>query len=144
MRRHLTATITPQRNGRRVEGMLLSLRSVLAIKDGQVREYVRARIWQKPNGTLVHCSLWIHGDNDLDANGYGRAGGWGYDKSSAALEGALRTAGVTLYGDVYGQEDKKTEAHIGGCGMMAGDDALRAVAIAVGADPATVTLLYEE
>lgn len=142
MRRHLTATITPQDNGRRIDGGLLSVRSVLAIKDGQVREYVRARFWRKPSGTLVHCGLWIYGD--VNASGYGRAGGWGYDRMSAALEDALRSAGVTLYGDVYGREEKQTEAHIGGCGMMAGDDALRAVGIAAGADPGTITVLYDE
>lgn len=62
----------------------------------------------------VYCVTWIW--SDKPARGYGKAGGGGYHKKSAALGGALSRAWVTL------------SKPIDGCGDSAMNDALLALA----------------
>jgi hypothetical protein len=64
------------------------------------------------SGATVYCVVWIMGD----AQGYGKAGGYGYHKASTAFEEALSRAGVRL-----GQ-------WVGGVGDGAIDGALLAIA----------------
>lgn len=76
------------------------------------REIACVRFYQ-PN-EIVYCVVWIF--SDKPARGYGKAGGGGYHKRSAALAEALSRAGVTLSGP------------INGCGDSAMDEALLALA----------------
>lgn len=76
------------------------------------REIVCARFY-RPNET-VYCVVWIF--SDKPARGYGKAGGGGYHKRSAAMGNALTRAGVTLSKPIYG------------CGGAAMSDALLALA----------------
>lgn len=66
-----------------------------------------------PNET-AYCVVWIW--SDKPARGYGKAGGGGYHKRSAALGEALSRAGVIL------------SEPIDGCGDSAMDEALLALA----------------
>jgi hypothetical protein len=61
----------------------------------------------------LHVSVWIH-DAILYTSGYGTAGGSGYHKVSAAMEMALKSAGVELSESLNGD--------------TAIEDALRAIA----------------
>ena len=79
---------------------------------------VTARIYQP--GTVARCSVWISSrGNGTYGRGQGEAGGGGYHKASAALEAALRDAGVQI------------SRAISGVGDQAMRDALEAVAHAV-------------
>ena len=66
------------------------------------------------------------------------AGGYGYHKESAALDSAIKSAGIELYGSNYStwgdsKPDYKRRAHIGGCGNGSMLTALKAIARAAGA-----------
>lgn len=57
------------------------------------------------NASTVYASIWAHSrDGMIYLAGHGRAGGYGYDKVSSAIDAALSDAGVTM------------ERHFGGCG----------------------------
>lgn len=49
--------------------------------------------WYCPTGRRVYCALWIHGAG-VHTSGTGRAGGYGYDRSSSAFQSAISAAGV--------------------------------------------------
>lgn len=65
-------------------------------------------------GETVCCVTWVW--SDKPARGYGKAGGGGYHKRSAAMSEALARAGVTL------------SEPVDGCGDSAMDEALLALA----------------
>ena len=85
----------------------------------------------------VYCSLWVSGNQWT--SGHGRASGYGYHKESAALQSAIDSAGIKITGDNYRElpSDATSDAmaRIDGCGDSAACAAMRAIAIAVGADP---------
>ena len=60
------------------------------------------------SGQTVYCVIWIHGwhYHTESARGYGKAGGYGYHKPSAALSAALKAAGVTLEESIAGRGDE--------------------------------------
>ena len=82
------------------------------------------------SGATVYAVTWIHaweyGPDFVKAGciascrGYGKAGGYGYHKPSAAAQEAFKAAGITLAED------------IGGLGDSAIEDALRAFAVYLG------------
>ena len=49
----------------------------------------------------VHCSLWLHTQTEY-RTGQGKAAGYGYCKTSAAIASALQSAGVELLHDCGG------------------------------------------
>lgn len=65
-------------------------------------------------------------------SGKGVAGGYGYDKISAAIADSIDSAGIELYGTVYHQQnvDFKKRASVGGTGCH--ESALLAIAYACG------------
>ena len=77
---------------------------------------VTARIYYP--GTVAYCSLWISAAGRY-GRGQGKAGGYGYHKPSAALQAAIRDAGITL------------DASISGVGDSAMTEACEAIARAV-------------
>jgi len=90
-----------------------SFASQLAVIDLDTgREIACVRFYQLDE--VVYCVVWI--DSDKPARGYGKAGGGGYHKRSAAMGNALTRAGVTLSKPIYG------------CGDSAMDEALLALA----------------
>lgn len=110
---------------------------LIAFIAGKLRVVCDARFYMSrrcDGASPVYCSVWIHGAGDVYLSGTGVATGCGYHKTSAALEYALASAGVSLTGDVYGRAYKKEPAHIGGVGSDAMREALLAVAVAAGAD----------
>lgn len=62
--------------------------------DKDFNEIVDCRFYCTKGGT-VYCCIWVHGDNGW-FSASAKAGGWGYDKKSAALATALDNAGVKL------------------------------------------------
>lgn len=71
--------------------------------------------------TRIYACIWVHAA-PLYLSGGGYAGGYGYDKASAAAESAINDAGIKL------------SEPIGGCGDSAVQKALKAIALACGYD----------
>lgn len=68
--------------------------------------------------STVYCNLYLYAD--CRNNGTGKAGGYGYDKQSAALQDAIESAGVKL------------DTAIDGRGSSASREALEAIAVDMG------------
>lgn len=72
--------------------------SVIDPADGSQIVIVRLYV----TGTTHHVCAWFHGNVD-HGSGYGRAGGYGYCKTSAAVGEALHAAGVELSEPISGR-----------------------------------------
>lgn len=101
---------------------------VVVAHKGKLERPVTARAWmgRSKNSSVVYASIWVHGGKSVECSGSGRAGGYGYHKISAALDDAIRSAGVKLVGD-----DGK-QLSIGGVGDSAIRHALEAITRAAG------------
>ena len=81
---------------------------------------ITVRVWmgRSRNASTVYCALWCHNreGNGRSFSGAGSAGGYGYHKESAALDSAIRSAGISL------------DRRIRGVGDSAMRDALGAIA----------------
>jgi hypothetical protein len=117
-----------------------TLRMIVVGKRGkELAPIVEARFYmgRSSSASNVYCSLWVHGAEYCA--GHGTAGGYGYHKESAALQSAINSAGVTLYGSNYARSNDKERAnfkrvaHISACGYSSMETALKAIARAAGA-----------
>ena len=92
---------------------------------------VTASVWSSTTGATSYASIWAysHAAAVHSYSGAGRATGGGYHRASAALDSAIRSAGITLSED------------IAGAGSRAMEDACRAIAAAMGYDPAGLVLV---
>jgi hypothetical protein len=115
-------------------------RLVLVAKiEGKLREVVDVRFYMSRSGdgaSPVYCSIWVTGKQHV--SGHGRASGYGYHKTSQALQSAIGDAGIHIYGSNYGyregqKRDFKKRSFIGGCGDESMHEAMKAIARAVGA-----------
>ena len=129
--------------------------SRFVVMDKTGKEFVDCRVYmsRSRSASTVYASIWVHG-NGVYTSGKGSAGGYGYHKESAAIQDAITSAGIELYGDVYesshcwnygeNRENTPTEiaafkrrlakerACIGGVGESAVKTALLAIAKAAG------------
>lgn len=109
----------------------------LVIDKKSERTIIDCRVYmgRSANSSQVYASIWIMGDNYYIA-GSGIAGGYGYDKASAAIADALSSAGIELFGSAYlshsTKPDFKRHANISGAGESACRMALNAIAYALG------------
>lgn len=102
----------------------------------------RCYMGRSSSSSQVHASIWINSTKHLceDAEGFttytsgrGTAGGYGYNKESAAIDAAISSAGFTLFGSASGYGEKpdfKNTCHIAGVGETAIKSALLAIAYA--------------
>lgn len=125
MSRNQSATLPAQfiGNGKNLQPEKEVIRAYTVIGIGKSRsdvdELATVRCYMARSGdgaSPVYASVWIHNR----CAGHGRANGYGYHKSSAAIQAALSSAGVKL------------AERIDGCGDRAITDALHAVGIAMG------------
>ena len=108
-----------------------------------LQDIVDCRLYMGRSSTAstVYCNIWVHGlkfgGGTIHGAASGKAGGYGYDKKSAAVGSALDNLGINLY-----QDDGIKPVSINGVGDTAIREALLAVAVALGysAD----TLIYVE
>ena len=112
------------------EKELVNRLQVVAKVGDEYETPIDARFWmgRSRSATVVYCSIWVHGRiNDCkDWSGRGTAGGGGYHKESAALDDAIRSAGIVM------------DSHFGGCGEGAMRHALTAIAVALGYEDFTI------
>jgi len=101
------------------------------------REIVDCRIYmgRSSSASTVYCNIWVRRAPYGAASG--KAGGYGYDRKSAAVSSAMDNLGVKLY-----QDDGIKPASIAGVGDDAIRTALMAVAVALGYS--VDTLIYVE
>lgn len=107
---------------------LIRVAVVYGVVDGEIKELAWANFYagKSREASTVYCDFGIRGALYRTANG--KAGGYGYEKKSAALGTALTAAGVEFYGDVYGEMPCKNQrAYIAGVGESAIESALLAV-----------------
>lgn len=94
----------------------------------ELQDIATLRIYQG-RGTTVRACFWLHFAEYR--SGRGLAGGYGYDKVSAAAQDALTNAGIQLWGSPYAGREAisfKRRASISGVG----DSAIEAALIAIG------------
>lgn len=125
-------------NGRNYSGEkeLVSVYSLMAIDaNGDLEEIVDCRCWmgRSRNASVVYAAIWIHGNGRFLA-GHGKAGGYGYHKESAAIDEAITSAGISLFGSPYNAPDgdPSRKASIAGVGDSAIHSALAAIGAALG------------
>jgi len=78
-----------------------------SVVDSDFKTVVEARIYWNPKADgmrPVYCCLWVYGKATY-FSGSGRAGGYGYHKSSAALADAIDSAGIVLSESISGVGD---------------------------------------
>ena len=91
---------------------------------------VTASVWASTTGATSYASIWAYSHAaGRSYSGAGRATGGGYHRASAALDAAIDSAGITLSED------------IAGAGTRAMEDACRAIATAMGYNPAGLVLV---
>lgn len=95
---------------------------------GAAKTYVDCRLYmgRSASSSVVYCLIWTFGDS-LYGFGVGEAGGYGYDKQSAAVGSAIDDSGITL------ADESGSGVSISGVGETAIREALRAIATALGA-----------
>jgi len=70
-----------------------------------VHEVVNLRLYQTK--TAAYCRLFVNSaDHGITATGSGKAGGYGYNRQSAAASEAISNAGFMLSETIDGQGDK--------------------------------------
>lgn len=103
-------------------------------------ECVTVRTYWNPRAdgmAALRACIWARspqGSGDAWASGRGSASGCGYHKESAAIESAIGSAGIELYGDPYKRDAtrNKTRAYFGGTGSSAYFEIFSAIAKARG------------
>lgn len=82
-----------------------SLALVAATRTG-LEEVISARFYmgRSNSASVVYASIWVRGKNRW-ISGTGSAGGYGYHKESAALDSAIRSAGIKLSSPINGAGD---------------------------------------
>lgn len=108
----ITATLPTagKQNGHNYSGekRLCAAYSVVAISplSGDLEEPITVRIWcdwsKSPSNN--YASIWIH-NASFHSAGHGRANGWGYHRPSAALDAAIKSAGIVLSSPIDGVGD---------------------------------------
>lgn len=134
----MKAIITEERsNARNLAGNkeIVKTKQAVVYSKGELKTPVDVRWYmgRSSNASVVYCSLWIH--DKKHTSGYGIAGGYGYHKESAAMQEALASAGIKLYGSAYNTGEKenfKKECYIDGVGDTAEDNAIKAIVKALG------------
>ena len=102
---------------------LISSWDVIVNTDDSLKNIITVRCYmgRSASASTVYASIWVH-STDHQTSGTGRAGGGGYHKASAAIAEAIRSAGIELDENIAGRGDSAIE------------DALRAIASALGFD----------
>lgn len=103
-------------------------------------ECVTVRTYWNPRAdgmAALRACIWARspqGSSEPWASGRGSASGCGYHKESSAIEDAIASAGIELYGDPYRRDParNKTRLYFGGTGDHAYQEIFEAIARARG------------
>lgn len=90
-------------------------KAICISEDGKLRELVDLRIGQ--TDTTAYACVWLHvAGYGTYAHGSGKAGGYGYHRSSAASEEAFYSAGMTFNQSFSGCGDSMTREAVQAAG----------------------------
>ena len=91
--------------------------------NGTIHEPVTVRCYmgRSRNASRVYASVWVH-NHPISLSGTGWAGGYGYDKKSAAVQDAMTKAEIELSEPIDGR----------GASMI--EEAIKAITVALGFD----------
>lgn len=138
-RQYLKAKFTTEQNNAKNLSGNRELTSYYKIIDKKSEKTVvdcRCYMSKGRTSKVVHCSLWVNLTGTLltSTSGYGQAGGWGCHIESSAIQDAITSAGIKLFGNAYNLKysdfNFKTEVSVAGCGTH--ESALLAIAYAAG------------
>ena len=102
---------------------LISSWNVVVNSDDGLKNIITVRCYmgRSASTSTIYASLWVY-DAEHRTSGTGKAGGYGYHKESEAIAKAVKSAGISL------------DKGISGVGDSAIEDALEAIAQALGFD----------
>ena len=125
-----TLPAAPTRNARNYHGEKPHYMTLVLVDRTTGHKPVTASVWSSTTGATSYASIWAYARvTGPGYSGTGRATGGGYHRASAALDEAITSAGITL------------SDPIDGAGTSAMEDACRAIAAALGYDPAGLVLV---
>lgn len=139
---HIKAKFTTEESNAKNLSGEKELVSAYKIVDKKTEDVILdCRVWSTRNGGTVYGSIWADVKKGKFpeswgygcVSGHGKASGYGYHKESAAIEAAIHSAGIELFGTPYAGREKvdfKKRAYIGGTGEH--EYALLAIAYAAG------------
>lgn len=123
---------TGNNNAKHLDKEIISKYHVAGMLNGELVSVLTANIYMSRSGDgakPAYCALWVHATGVCHTSGKGTASGYGYHKTSAAIDAALTSAGIELI-------DIKTgsAAHIDSIGDSAIDEVFMAIGKACGLD----------
>lgn len=80
----------------------------VTIHEGEIRVPVEVRVYmgRSSSASKVYASIWVHDStHNIFTSGKGSAGGYGYHKTSAAVDEAIQSAGIELSQGISGVGD---------------------------------------
>ena len=123
---------TGKSNAKQLDKEIVCKYHVAGMLNGEFVSILTANVYMSRSGdgaSPVYCALWVHAPGVCYTSGKGTASGYGYHKTSAAIDAALTSAGIEL-------TDSKTGkvVTIDGVGDSAIEDAFTAIGKACGLD----------
>ena len=102
----MKATIKELENNGKNYGCKKELIKTENVVSNTLKELITVRCYmgRSANASVVYASIWVHGPEHF-TSGTGKAGGYGYHKSSAAIGDAIKSAGIELSKDIEGVGD---------------------------------------
>ena len=82
--------------------------TTLLVSPDVIKEVCTLKLYCDKNGSNVHALFWLYRWDNGARNqyvGYGKAGGWGYHKASAAAAYSFESAGINLSEALDGRGD---------------------------------------
>ena len=104
--------ITPQQNGKNLSNSkeMVDTWNLVVYHDDMLKSPITIRCYmgRSSSASVVYASIWV-GTKDISTSGNGSAGGGGYCKLSAAVDSAIRNAGIVLNESIDGRGVKLIE-----------------------------------
>ena len=119
-------------NAKHLDKEIIRKYHVAGMLNGELVSILTAYIYMSRSGdgaSHVYCALWVHAPGVCYTSGKGTASGYGYHKTSAAIDAALTSAGIELIDIKTGEL-----VTIDGVGDSAIEEAFTAIGKACGLD----------
>ena len=123
---------TGKSNAKQLDKEIIRKYHVVGTLNGELVSVLTANIYMSRSGdgaSPVYCALWLHVTGICHTSGKGTASGYGYHKTSAAIDASLTSAGIKLTDAKSGNT-----THIDGVGDSTIEDAFTAIGKACGLD----------